>query len=51
MTDFSRVNSRLKEPRLPRSTWVAWSLFALLAVFITWASLFSLMRSPPVAAR
>lgn len=42
MTDFSRVNSRLKEPRLPRSTWVAWSLFALLAVFITWASLFSL---------
>lgn len=42
MTDFSRVNSRLKEPRLSRSTWVAWSLFALLAVFITWASLFSL---------
>lgn len=42
MSDFSRFNSRLKEPRLPRSTWVAWSLFALLAVFVTWASLFHL---------
>ena len=37
MNDFSRFNSRLKEPRLPR-----WSLFALLVVFITWASLFQL---------
>ncbi|CAM6386413.1 Multidrug resistance efflux pump EmrA [Enterobacter intestinihominis] len=37
MNDFSRFNSRLKEPRLPRS-----SLFALLVVFITWASLFQL---------
>jgi len=42
MNDFSRVNSRLKEPRLPRSTWVAWSLFSLLAVFVAWASLFQL---------
>ena len=42
MSDFSRFNSRLKEPRLPRSTWVAWSLFALLAVFVTWASVFHL---------
>ena len=42
MNDFSRFNSRLKEPRLPRATLVAWSLFALLAVFIAWASLFHL---------
>jgi type I secretion membrane fusion protein, HlyD family len=42
MNDFSRFNSRLKEPRLPRATLVAWSLFALLVVFIAWASLFDL---------
>ncbi|MDR2262441.1 MAG: HlyD family type I secretion periplasmic adaptor subunit [Enterobacter asburiae] len=42
MNDFSRFNSRLKEPRLPRSTLVTWALFALLAVFIIWASLFHL---------
>ncbi|HDR2891167.1 TPA: HlyD family type I secretion periplasmic adaptor subunit [Enterobacter asburiae] len=42
MNDFSRFNSRLKEPCLPRSTLVAWALFALLAVFIIWASLFHL---------
>jgi len=42
MNDFSRFNNRLKEPRLPRATLVAWSLFALLVVFITWASLFHL---------
>ncbi|UCT06637.1 HlyD family type I secretion periplasmic adaptor subunit [Enterobacter mori] len=42
MNDFSRFNSRLKEPRLPRASLVAWSLFALLVVFITWASLFKL---------
>ena len=42
MNDFSRFNSRLKEPRLPRATMVAWSLFALLAAFIAWASLFHL---------
>ncbi|MEG6353511.1 HlyD family type I secretion periplasmic adaptor subunit [Enterobacter bugandensis] len=42
MNDFSRYNSRLKEPRLPRSSLVVWSLFALLAVFIAWASLFQL---------
>lgn len=42
MNDFSRFNSRLKEPRLPRSSLVAWSLFALLVMFITWASLFQL---------
>ncbi|MDI3359170.1 HlyD family type I secretion periplasmic adaptor subunit [Lelliottia sp. V89_10] len=42
MNDFSRFNSRLKEPRLPRSTWVVWSLFSLLAVFVGWASLFQL---------
>ena len=42
MNGFSRFNSRLKEPRLPRATLVAWSLFALLAAFIAWASLFHL---------
>ncbi|EOW9564623.1 HlyD family type I secretion periplasmic adaptor subunit [Enterobacter hormaechei] len=42
MNDFSRFNSRLKEQRLPRSSLVAWSLFALLVFFITWASLFQL---------
>ncbi|MEY6828576.1 HlyD family type I secretion periplasmic adaptor subunit [Enterobacter roggenkampii] len=42
MNDFSRFNSRRKEPRLPRATLVAWSLFALLAAFIAWASLFHL---------
>ncbi|WP_448667805.1 HlyD family type I secretion periplasmic adaptor subunit [Enterobacter mori] len=42
MNDFSRFNNRLKEPRLPRASLVAWSLFALLAVFIAWASLFKL---------
>jgi len=42
MNDFSRFNSRLKEPRLPLSSLVAWSLFALLVLFITWASLFQL---------
>ncbi|HEY1846381.1 MAG TPA: HlyD family type I secretion periplasmic adaptor subunit [Buttiauxella sp.] len=42
MSDFSRFNSRLSEPRLPRSTLVAWSLFALLAAFIAWASFFHL---------
>lgn len=42
MNDFSRFNSRLKEPRLPRATLVAWSLFALLAAFIAWASLLHL---------
>lgn len=42
MNDLTRYNSRLKEPRLPRSTLVAWSLFALLAAFIIWASLFQL---------
>jgi multidrug efflux pump subunit AcrA (membrane-fusion protein) len=42
MNDLSRFNSRLKEPRLPRATLVAWFLFALLVVFITWASLFHL---------
>ncbi|MHC9515361.1 HlyD family type I secretion periplasmic adaptor subunit [Enterobacter mori] len=42
MNDFSHFNSRLKEPRLPRASLVAWSLFALLAVFIAWASLFKL---------
>lgn len=42
MSDFSRLNSRLKEPSLPRSTLVAWALFALLAVFNIWASLFHL---------
>lgn len=42
MNDLTRFNSRLKEPRLPRSSRVAWALFALLAVFIAWASLFEL---------
>lgn len=42
MNDLTRFNSRLKEPRLPRSSLVVWALFALLAVFIAWASLFEL---------
>ncbi|MCE9992849.1 HlyD family type I secretion periplasmic adaptor subunit [Enterobacter asburiae] len=42
MSDLTRYNSRLQEPKLPRSTLVAWSLFALLVVFIAWASLFQL---------
>ncbi|WP_048997018.1 HlyD family type I secretion periplasmic adaptor subunit [Enterobacter kobei] len=42
MNDLTRFNSRLKEPRLPGSSLVAWALFALLAVFIAWASLFEL---------
>lgn len=42
MSDFTRFNSRLQEPGLPRSTLVAWSLAALLAAFIIWASLFHL---------
>lgn len=42
MSEFSRFNSRLSEPRLPRSTLVAWSLFALLAAFVAWASFFHL---------
>lgn len=44
MNDFSRFNSRLKEPRLPRATLVAWSLFALLAAFIAWRACSILMR-------
>lgn len=42
MSEFTRFNSRLREPKLPRSTLVAWSLFALLAAFVAWASLFHL---------
>ena len=42
MSDVNHFNSRLREPKLPRSTLVAWSLFALLCVFITWASVFHL---------
>ncbi|HCR2076583.1 TPA: HlyD family type I secretion periplasmic adaptor subunit [Enterobacter kobei] len=42
MNDLTRFNSRLKEPRLPSSSLVAWALFALLAVFLAWASLFEL---------
>lgn len=42
MNDLTRFNSRLHEPRLPRSSWVAWCLFALLAAFIGWANFFEL---------
>ncbi|PIJ44852.1 HlyD family type I secretion periplasmic adaptor subunit [Tatumella sp. OPLPL6] len=42
MSEINQFNSRLREPKLPRSTLVAWSLFALLCVFITWASFFHL---------
>ncbi len=51
MNDFSRFNSRLKEPRLPRSSLVAWSLFALLVVFITGPACSSWMRSLRAVAR
>lgn len=42
MNDFSRFNSRLQEPRLPRSSLVIWSLVSMLVVFIAWASWFQL---------
>ena len=42
MSDFTRFNSRLREPALPPSMLVAWSLSAMLAAFLIWASLFSL---------
>ena len=42
MSELGKFNSRLREPKLPRSTLVAWSLFGLLCVFITWASFFHL---------
>ncbi|WP_075183585.1 HlyD family type I secretion periplasmic adaptor subunit [Pantoea sp. 1.19] len=42
MSDYTRFNSRLHSSHLPRSSWVAWSLFAVLAAFLTWASLFHL---------
>lgn len=42
MNDFSRFNSRLKEPHLPRSTCVAWSLCSIFAIFTVWASVFKL---------
>ncbi len=42
MSELGQFNSRLREPKLPRSTWVAWSLFALLCVFMTWANFFHL---------
>lgn len=42
MSDLTRFNSRLQEPMLPRASLVAWALFALLATFVTWASLFHL---------
>lgn len=42
MSEINQFNSRLREPKLPRSTLVAWSLFALLCVFITWANFFHL---------
>lgn len=42
MSDFNRFSSRLSEPKLPRSSLVAWFLFALLAAFVGWMSYFHL---------
>lgn len=42
MSDLNRFNSRLSEPKLPRSSLVAWFLFILLAAFVGWASYFHL---------
>ena len=42
MSDFTRYNSRLQEPVMPRASRVAWCLAALIAAFIAWASLFHL---------
>ncbi|HBU9963762.1 TPA: HlyD family type I secretion periplasmic adaptor subunit [Citrobacter freundii] len=42
MSDFSRFNSRLQEPHLPRSSLVVWSVVSKLVVFIAWAGWFQL---------
>ena len=42
MSDFSRFNSRLQEPHLPRSSLVVWSVVSMLVVFIAWAGWFQL---------
>ncbi|CAM7604396.1 MULTISPECIES: HlyD family type I secretion periplasmic adaptor subunit [Citrobacter] len=42
MRDVNRFNSRLSEPKLPRSSLIVWFLFALLAAFVAWASYFHL---------
>ncbi|KNC90627.1 HlyD family type I secretion periplasmic adaptor subunit [Trabulsiella odontotermitis] len=42
MSEMNRFNSRLSEPSLPRSSLVAWFLFALLAAFVAWAGFFHL---------
>ena len=42
MNDLSRYNSRLKEPRLPRSTWVALVAVRAACGVYRWASLFQL---------
>lgn len=42
MSDFSRFNSRLQEPYLPRSSLVVWSVVSMLVVFIAWAGWFQL---------
>lgn len=42
MSELTRFNGSLSEPRLPRSSLVAWSLCAMLAAFLTWASMFTL---------
>lgn len=42
MSDFSRFNSRLQEPHLPRSSLVVWSVVSMLVIFIAWAGWFQL---------
>lgn len=42
MREFTQLNHGLAEPRLPRASLVAWSLCAMLAAFIAWASMFTL---------
>ena len=42
MSEMNRFNSRLSEPRLPRSSLVVWSLFIVLAAFVGWAGIFHL---------
>lgn len=44
MRDVNRFNSRLSEPKLPRSSLIVWFLFALLAAFVAWGATFIWMK-------
>ncbi|MGP3593669.1 HlyD family efflux transporter periplasmic adaptor subunit [Vagococcus sp. WN89Y] len=42
MTEITRYNSRLREPRLPGPTMVALAMFTLVLAFVVWANAFHL---------